>query len=275
MKQTLLIASFFFFCTPTIATTPVTTFPWFEGFEQQTFPPTDWSIHRIQGTSPTGTWRLEWGSASNFVRTGSGSAAHPYTPASVGTHRTMLVSPAITIPATGEFTLEFWSRMQHTNDFQYSGVWISTTTNEPSAFTEVRELLNHTNDVSMAWVMFSISLKAYSEQTIYIAWVYEGNDAHSWFIDDVTITGTEATPISVETQCMTSLRVYPNPVSDVLHIQTDETIQQIVVLDPNGRVVRTQQGNHQSIDLQSLPAGHYMVKIHTTVAVVPVKIVKQ
>jgi hypothetical protein len=69
--------------------------------------------------------------------------------------------------------------------------------------------------------------------------------------------------------------VYPNPVTDVLHIQTNEIITQIVVLDVNGRVMQTLQGNQKSVNLQALPVGNYIVRIHTATSVTPVKIVKQ
>jgi hypothetical protein len=71
------------------------------------------------------------------------------------------------------------------------------------------------------------------------------------------------------------LNVYPNPVTDVLNIQTEETIKQIVVLDLNGRVVAQFNGNTKTINLQTLPAGNYVVRIHTETAIVPVRIVKQ
>jgi hypothetical protein len=71
------------------------------------------------------------------------------------------------------------------------------------------------------------------------------------------------------------LRVYPNPVADVLNIQTEQAIRQIVVLDQNGKIVKTQHGNHRTLNVQSLTAGHYIVKIHTATAIIPVRIVKK
>jgi uncharacterized protein (TIGR02145 family) len=71
------------------------------------------------------------------------------------------------------------------------------------------------------------------------------------------------------------LMVYPNPVTDVLNIQTDEVIKQIVVLDLNGRVVKQLSGNHKTVNLQTLPAGNYIVRIHTETIIIPVKIIKR
>ncbi|MDR0438508.1 MAG: Ig-like domain-containing protein [Bacteroidales bacterium] len=69
--------------------------------------------------------------------------------------------------------------------------------------------------------------------------------------------------------------VYPNPVDDVLHIQTEQTIKQIFILDLNGKVMMQLQGDRKTVDLQSIPSGNYIVRIHTETAIVPVKIVKQ
>jgi hypothetical protein len=79
----------------------------------------------------------------------------------------------------------------------------------------------------------------------------------------------------VETWHAASLQIHPNPVTDLLHIQTDETITQIVVLDLNGRELQSLQGNHRSVNMQALSPGYYIVRIHTETAIVPVKIVKR
>jgi hypothetical protein len=69
--------------------------------------------------------------------------------------------------------------------------------------------------------------------------------------------------------------VYPNPVSDDLHIETDRTIKHIEMVDLNGRVVKTWFGDNKTINVQSIPAGHYILRIHTENSIVPVRIVKQ
>ena len=68
--------------------------------------------------------------------------------------------------------------------------------------------------------------------------------------------------------------VFPNPVIDVLRIQTEQVIKQIEIIDLTGRVLKTQLGNHRAIDMQHIPAGYYIVKIHTETAIVPIRIVK-
>ncbi|MDR0438504.1 MAG: T9SS type A sorting domain-containing protein [Bacteroidales bacterium] len=83
---------------------------------------------------------------------------------------------------------------------------------------------------------------------------------------------TQTLPIHIENQ---NIVIYPNPVNDVLHIQTEQTIKQIFVLDLTGRVMLQLQGDRKTVDLQSIPSGNYIVRIHTKTTIVPIKIVKQ
>jgi hypothetical protein len=77
--------------------------------------------------------------------------------------------------------------------------------------------------------------------------------------------------------------VYPNPVKNELRIQTEQAIKEITIVDMQGKVVQRFTGNSGSgsngsgkvVNLQSIPSGHYIVKIYTKTSIVPVKIVKQ
>lgn len=112
----------------------------------------------------------------------------------------------------------------------------------------------------------------------FVEWWHGGTDeAHTHVLDDhviISATFELITPIVIPVGEGT-LTVYPNPVSDILHIQTEQVIKQIFVLDLTGKVMMQLQGNNKTIDLQSLPTGHYIVRVHTATAVVPIKIVKQ
>jgi hypothetical protein len=91
----------------------------------------------------------------------------------------------------------------------------------------------------------------------------------------VSISATFKVHSSIQDLNANVLSVYPNPVTDVLNIQTEEVIRQIFVLDINGRVVMQVNGNNKTINLQALPTGNYVVRVHTETAIVPVRIVKQ
>jgi hypothetical protein len=90
----------------------------------------------------------------------------------------------------------------------------------------------------------------------------------------VTVDPASNQGVVIEGQKAT-VTVFPNPVQDVLYIQTEDKVQQIYVFDLNGRMVKQVNGDQKSIDLSTLPTGHYVARIHTDKAVVPVRVVKQ
>jgi len=71
------------------------------------------------------------------------------------------------------------------------------------------------------------------------------------------------------------LTVYPNPVSSVLHIISDQPVSTIKVVDLMGKevlVLRDVQAIKKEIDVSALPAGLYCVKVTTTNGTKSVKI---
>jgi hypothetical protein len=105
-----------------------------------------------------------------------------------------------------------------------------------------------------------------------------------WQHEFVNVQDNHTIEVSFRTIGTTSIEImegknrlvlYPNPVTDILNINADEPILQIVVSDLSGRVWMQQQGNRNTINLQSIPAGNYIVNVHLGSTVVPVKIVKQ
>ena len=109
-------------------------------------------------------------------------------------------------------------------------------------------------------------------------WDGTTNAQHSYTLSgDLTISATfvaDETSIVI-TRDGKMFSVYPNPTSDVVHIETDQTIRQVTVFDQMGRAVKVLHGNLRTVDLQSLPAGNYILQIMTETAVIPIRIVKQ
>lgn len=90
-----------------------------------------------------------------------------------------------------------------------------------------------------------------------------------------TISFTIESGVSIEVTNIKVFTVSPNPVTDELNIQTEETIIKIEMIDLTGSVIQTWHGNRKSINIQSVPAGSYILRIHTENAITPVRIVKK
>lgn len=71
------------------------------------------------------------------------------------------------------------------------------------------------------------------------------------------------------------VNLYPNPTSGLLHIQSAQPWQSVSVLDVTGRVLLTQQHASTEIDLGTMPAGIYMVKVAFKEGVVVRRVVRE
>lgn len=97
-----------------------------------------------------------------------------------------------------------------------------------------------------------------------------GNHAETVFTKSVMHDKSGIT----ETGADEKARVFPNPVVDVMNIDTDAEVTAIEIIDNNGRLLKSQHGDNRQIDLSSLATGYYIAVIHTSTATIPVKIMK-
>lgn len=73
-----------------------------------------------------------------------------------------------------------------------------------------------------------------------------------------TALGTEKISLSND-----SFSIYPNPVNDILHIQssTNQVIDKIVITDLIGKKVLEQKGNNKQLNVQQLQQGMYLLHV--------------
>lgn len=151
-------------------------FPWLESFD--TFLPEGWATYYPEGDG-------EWVA-------GDGGAHHAFVQA--GMAKSWLVSPQIQLPeiAPGDqaMLLSFLERNQYMADYGYSGVWISTGSGIPANghFVELYE----SNAALSAYTEKVFNLEDYAGQVVSIAFVYEGDNAHNWWVDEVSIAEAPA-----------------------------------------------------------------------------------
>lgn len=86
-----------------------------------------------------------------------------------------------------------------------------------------------------------------------------------------TLNGCEGLPLavhyfdataSVDNFSVSDLRVYPNPTSDLLNIDTVEKINAVKVFNLLGQEIKVEAINLNQIDMSNLSAGTYLVQIH-------------
>ena len=156
-------------------------FPWCEDFEDVPttgFPPSGWTVHNIDGAGKT------WESNTTYNHTPGGlySAMHNY--ASVDDEGWM-ITPPITLPAEGAYELTFWHYNSFPTWYDYNAVMVTTGDPDPVNGTWIE--LWSPDSVEQIWKQESLPLIDYLNETIYLAFVYEGNNAHAWYVDDVCV----------------------------------------------------------------------------------------
>ena len=154
-----------------------------EDLENVTFPPAGWAAYNVDGDGS------QWARSAARVHSGAASAAHVY---SASAQDGWLRTPSIALEATSE--LRFWENVNYASYYGKHSLWVCTTDCDapPVNYTEVVEYSSPAED---AWVERMTDLSAYSGQTVYLAFRYEGTDAADWYIDDVLISGGCNPPI--------------------------------------------------------------------------------
>ncbi len=105
-----------------------------------------------------------------------------------------------------------------------------------------------------------------------VAAVYENGKTSAGIIDNIFVEkNTES--INENTS---SLNIYPNPVNDRLHIETEAEIEEVMVYDVYGRQLSTINGQQSlTIDMSKLNTGIYFIKINTKEGNIVKRIIKQ
>ena len=90
-------------------------------------------------------------------------------------------------------------------------------------------------------------------------------DAHASFNENCPTVGIKENNVS--------LSIYPNPVNDVLNIETDNEIGKIEILDLSGKVISIE--NQKEINISNFSGGVYFVKVFTVKGIAIQKILKK
>jgi len=148
----------------------VTDFPWHEDFSGD-FPPQHWAHYALG----EGGWEQD-----------DDRAHHDYT--SEGEEAdSWLVTPQIQLPEDESMLISFFENNQFMTVYGYSGLLISTGSGNPEHghFQEIYESDDNigVGDPHEALV----SLGDYVGEVVYLAFNYQGEDAHRWWIDDFMI----------------------------------------------------------------------------------------
>ena len=110
-------------------------------------------------------------------------------------------------------------------------------------------------------------------------------DGQTYYGVIINAAGCASAPLAVTVELflglndldVASLKVYPNPTSDILNVSYKESIDKLEVYSMLGQIVKTEKGfdREVSVDLSGLSAGTYMIKIYVGQHSQLVKVVKK
>lgn len=187
----------------------------------------------------------------------------------IGKASRWLITPPIALGAYGN--LIEWEAKSHDASFpdDYM-VLVSTTDNQVTSFTDT---VGYIFEESFEWATREINLSqnGYNNQTVYVAFVNVTEDGFALYIDD--IHAWKEDPVNVEEiAAAVKVTVYPNPVSETIHVQTSAELLAIELHSLNGdRLSSTQE---TSMNLSQFPVGVYFVKVITNEGIIVKRIIK-
>ena len=221
MRNLLLLFVLVSLCLGSLAA-QVTTFPWLESFDLESFPPEGWQAIDRDGDE------LNWGRVLNVPATpfavtpamgigfaasrswtmGEGSVELPLYPDN------WLISPRLAIPSNAAaVTLTYRIRSVITAYMDHYGVFVSTTgtTIADGTGDVVGDFTRLTNETPPAsWTTKTIDLSAYSGQSIYLAFRhYDSDDKDHICLDRVQVSLAFPITPNVTTPAW-ALNLYPN-----------------------------------------------------------------
>lgn len=99
-----------------------------------------------------------------------------------------LITPPLQVhAASGDTLLVFWQSVNYGGWYHYHGVWISPeASTDTASFQELAELVPDVQNED-TWLPETLNLARYAGKTIRLAFVYRGNFADEWYLDDISV----------------------------------------------------------------------------------------
>lgn len=245
----------------------ITSFPYEMGFEAGD-DIACWSFVDADGDGYG--WDCTQWANSEYTNTGAGAVGSASFINNIGalTPDNWMITPAIQLPAEGGAKISWYVGGVDASFFDENyAVMVSTTGNNPSDFTQT--IFDGTVE-SVDFTEEQASLNAFMGQTIYIAFRhYNSEDIYWMIIDDIEIS----TNVSINEASEAVVNIYPNPTHNRIVVE-GEGIQQIDIIDVNGRTVMSQT-KAGAVDMSALANGIYVVRTLTANGVSMQKVIKK
>lgn len=218
-----------------------------------------------------GMWSIQPNDGTYIPSEGNSHGRYTYSPTSQAD--SWFFSRGVNLTAGQEITVNFDYRAGMS---QYPENLAVTIGNEPTASEQGITLWSEEAFSNDVYESTSTTYTAPSDGVYYVGFhAYSDADAFFIFVDNVCI---EESDMSVNDASLSGVSIYPNPVKDVLNINSVNDVDKVEIYSISGQKIHSQSfnSNERNIDMNSLPSGTYMVQILlTTGAVETFKVLKK
>lgn len=185
----------------------------------------------------------------------------------------VLESPSITLPNSNSLSLTFKAAAGDEELFQehYAVYVIPATSTFTGTETPVFEETFDAGYLDVAKVI-NIDISAFKGQNVKLIFRhYDCEDIFYMGIDDIEIKDNAAMAVS-ESSAL-SLKISPNPTSDLVKITGIKNINNVRIFDMTGKIVREEKAFE--INVKDLSAGQYILNVYSGNQVISRKLIKK
>ena len=243
-----------------------------EGFEDEQFPPAGWSIESLNMS-----WFSWYRFGAEYATNYFGDEYYVVPPQGVkmagvewdeseewGPQDEALVTPLMTINRPTVLTFETFCQYG-IPDYQdhYKVDVLNTNT---GSWNTIWDAVDQPQWVNQFQEPVHLDLSAYQGQNIRLRWRAHNNGSdvltYSWFIDNVKVVATDTITSSVNENYLET-KIYPNPVNNILTINSEDEIQHISIYNVlSVKVMEATINNKEAVlDLSNLESGMYLIEI--------------
>ena len=258
-----------------------------EGFESEQFPPAGWSMESLNMS-----WFVWFRIGATYADDWFGNEYYVVPPQGVkqaalewdsseewGPQDESLITPLISIERPTVLTFETFCQYgisQYHDHYQVDVLNTST-----GSWTTLWDAVNLPEMVNQYQEPVSLDLSAYQGNNIRLRWRGYNADMEvltfSWFIDNVKVVATDTTNVSVGEVNLDEIKMYPNPAKDRVRIESNNTIQNMVLYGIKGEMMEIRPVNSKEIELllEGYAKGVYFIRLVTDEGVITKKLVVQ
>ncbi|WP_029293401.1 T9SS-dependent choice-of-anchor J family protein [Chryseobacterium hispalense] len=237
----------------TTTCTPVSSFPYTQNFDTATIP-SCWANEAVSGGG-TATWSYVTANGNSSITPKSAPRMAEFRTTTAG-NKAKLLLPVLNISALTSPELRF--SLANVNWFgDVDELRIYYKANPSDAWTQIGSSYTTEN---AAWLDVSIPLPNKSANYT-IAFEGTSNWARGIDVDNVSVVDASSLAVNDVTRNNADIKIYPNPIKDLLNINSDKKLNSIEIFSLTGQLIKTIDKDARQVNVSDLKKGVYLLRV--------------